>query len=227
MDLQLIGKKALITGGSKGIGLAIKKALEAEGVECTSWSRSEGVDLMKEIPKVPKVDILINNVGGMGTCSYEDSADCMFKNYGIMNIITERFLEKCDPKKYGRVITISSIFGKETGENPWFCASKSSQIAYMKSQSKRWSEYEIKRKGKDIKGSTITTTYKSNITFNTICPGYINTKPEIREYAKKHSISAVGKPEDVANIVVFLCSPKANFINGACITVDGGESHSF
>ena len=64
MDLKLKGKKALITGGSKGIGLAIKKALEKEGVKVISWSRSEGVDVMKDIPEIPKADILINNVGG-------------------------------------------------------------------------------------------------------------------------------------------------------------------
>ena len=66
MDLKLKGKRALVTGGSKGIGLAIKKALEAEGVEVISWSRSEGVDLMKEIPDIPDVDFIIHNVGGMG-----------------------------------------------------------------------------------------------------------------------------------------------------------------
>ena len=201
MELNLKGKKALITGGSKGIGLAIKKALEAEGVECISWSRSEGVDLMKlkELPKnLPDIDILINNVGGCGTATLEESGICMNKNWGIMLMMTEAFLQL--NKNWGRVITISSIYGKEKGHNPYFTAAKAAQIAYMKSLA-----------GKYL-----------NCTFNTICPGHIDVgkpmpyKPEI-----------IGKPEDVADIVVFLCSDRASHIDGACITVDGGESHAF
>src|SRR3990167_7742216 len=112
MNLNLNGKKALVTGGSKGIGLAIKKALEKEGVKVFSLSRTEGIDLLelKNEDRLPKANILINNVGGMGNCTYEDSWICMQKNYGIMNILTESFLRS--KPKWGRVITISSIFGK-------------------------------------------------------------------------------------------------------------------
>ncbi len=203
MELKLKGKTALITGGSKGIGLAIKKALEKEGVKCISWSRTEGQDLMRGIDlenyvNLLKADILINNVGGMGTCTREDAEDCIFKNYRLTQMLTDFYLLK--KKDWGRVITISSIYGKEKGTNPYFTAAKAAQIAYMKS-------IAGKHKG---------------ITFNTICPGHIDVgkkmlyKPEI-----------IGKPEDVAGIVTFLCSDLASHINGACITVDGGESHAF
>jgi len=59
-------------------------------------------------------------------------------------------------------------------------------------------------------------------TFNTICRGHINVGKSFPYKPEK-----VGKPEDVANIVTFLCSNKASYINGANITVDGGESHAF
>ena len=203
MELKLKGKTALITGGSKGIGLAIKKALEKEGVKCISWSRTEGQDLMRGIDlenyvNLLKADILINNVGGMGTCTREDAEDCIFKNYRLTQMLTDFYLLK--KKDWGRVITISSIYGKEKGTNPYFTAAKAAQIAYMKS-------IAGKHKG---------------ITFNTICPGHIDVgkkmlyKPEI-----------IGKPKDVAGIVTFLCSDLSSHINGACITVDGGESHAF
>jgi len=202
MELGLKGKKALVTGGSKGIGLAIKQALEKEGVEVTSWSRSEGVNLMRQLkenkPKMPKVDILINNVGGLGTGGYNKSDKIMHMNYGLTNIITKWFLEY--KPKFGRVVTISSMYGKEKGHNPWFTAAKAAQIAYMKSMAGR------------IKG----------VTFNTICPGHIDVGKQFPDNPK-----IIGKPEDVANIVIFLCSDLAKHINGATITVDGGESHSF
>jgi len=207
MDLNLKGKKAIVTGGSHGIGLAIKKALEAEGVKVISWSREEGQDLMRaldlvDLSKLLEVDILINNIGGMGTCAREDADDCIFKNYRITQLLTDFFLAK--DRTWGRVITISSFYGKEKGPNPYFVASKAAQIGFMKS----------------IAGK------HDGITFNVICPGCINTKPSIKEFAQKNKLS-LGEPEDIANIVTFLCSNKASHINGAIITCDGGDSHAF
>lgn len=200
MDLNLKGKTALITGGSHGIGLAIRKALEKEGIKVISWSRSEGQDLMikEDMPDMPDIDILINNIGGMGRVTYEDSWICMKKNYGLTSILTEQFLRK--KKKWGRVIAISSIFGKEKGQNQYFTATKAAQIAYMKSLA-----------------GTI-----NGITFNTICPGFVDVGKPIPSSEKTNI-----KPEDIANIVAFLCSDLAKYINGACIVIDGGISHSF
>lgn len=198
MNLNLKGKKCLITGGSKGIGLAIKKALEKEGVKVISWSRSEGIDLMGKIPKLPKIDILINNVGGGGT--WNSSDDIFNINYEVMGDLTVQFINQNPKRKYGRVITISSIYGKEKGPNPVFTASKAAQIAFMKSLAGKY------------KGGT----------FNTICPGHIDVGKEFPDNPQ-----IIGKPSDVASLVTFLCSDLASHINGATITVDGGESHSF
>ncbi len=203
MDLNLKDKTAFVTGGSKGIGLAIKEALEIEGVNVTSLSRSEGYDLMSNgFPEAHKLaresDILINNLGGMGTCRPEDYMECMKKNYGISIRLIEGFLSR--KRDYGRIITISSIYGKEAGHNPGFTATKAAQIAMMKSYSRKYRK----------------------TTFNTICPGHIDTGKPFPDDPK-----IIGQPQDVANLVLFLCSNKAKHINGACITVDGGESISF
>lgn len=207
MELNLKGKKALITGGSKGIGLAIKKALEKEGVKCISWSRSEGIDLTKGIDieryqQIGDFDILINNVGGMGTWSEEFALDIMFKNWGIAQKLTNLYVNN---RESGKVITISSIYGKERGLSPSFTSAKAAQIAYMKTLA---GNYNTSKK----------------FTFNTVCPGYINTG-KLDDYDFQYH--RVGNPEDVAGIVTFLCSDLAKHINGACITVDGGESRSF
>lgn len=195
MELNIKGKKALITGGSKGIGLAIKKALEKEGVEVISWSRSEGVDLMKEVPKMFDADFVIHNVGGGGTWSKEYYEDIMKKNYFILVELINNLAHSVT-----RVIAISSIYGKEAGFNEAFTAAKSAEIAFMKVCSRKY----------------------NGTTFNTICPGHIDVGKTFPDNSK-----IIGKPEDVAGIVTFLCSDLAKHINGACITVDGGESHSF
>jgi 3-oxoacyl-[acyl-carrier protein] reductase len=98
---------------------------------------------------------------------------------------------------WGRIITISSIFGKEAGGRPWFNMAKAAEISLMKSLAGKY----------------------RGITFNSIAPGHIDIGTK--------NFTGQGKPEDVANIVVFLCSDRAKHINGACITVDGGESRSF
>lgn len=197
MELNLEGKTAVITGGSRGIGKAIKEELEKEGVYCIDVSRSTGYDLMGEGLKkaldLMSVEILINNVGGCGTS--DNWKLQMDKNYGIMAMLTLEYLKH--KRTWGRVITIASIYGKEKGNNPGFTASKAAEIAFMKCLA---GQYE-------------------GITFNTVSPGYIEVG--------KHQKEKGGNPEDVAKVVTFLCSDQARYINGENIVIDGGESHSF
>ena len=193
MNLNLKNKTALISGGSAGIGLAIKKALEKEGCKVISWSRSEGVDLMTPWrywtiqEKFPKFDILINCVGGMGRSEFPGYKSCMEKNYGIMAELTMKFLEK--KRKFGRVITIGSIYGTYPGNNPWFAAAKSAQIMFMKSLAGKY----------------------PNITFNCVSPGVVSDAGKITDVPLKS--------KDVANLVTFLCSDRAKYIDGQNIVV--------
>jgi 3-oxoacyl-[acyl-carrier protein] reductase len=169
---------------------------------------------MKEIPPIPdNIDILVNNVGGMGRCIEEDYFEAMKKNYGIAENLTmqfihqffssNRFSSSSLPIRFkGKVITIASIFGKEAGTNPGFTAAKAAEIAFMKSMANK----------------------HAHITFNTICPGYIDVN-------KSFGISVdprfVGKPKDIAKLASFLASEDTNFISGACIVVDGGFTVSY
>jgi len=204
MELNLRGKTAAVTGASRGIGRAILTELLNEGVNVIDLSRTEGIDLMTKqgMEKAKKIvrnaDILINNVGGMGKSKPEEWWECMKKNYGTMAELTQEYLKT--KRSWGRVITISSMYGKEKGLSPWFSAAKSAQIAYMKVLAGRH------------KGTT----------FNTICPSHIDVGKPFPDNPK-----IIGKPKDVASLVVFLCSDRASHINGACIAVDGGASHSF
>jgi len=212
MELGLKGKKALVTGGSKGIGKAIVDLLIQEGAEVMILSRTQGlkVDVLSDdLSSIPNdFDILINNVGGGGRWgseeyeSFNEWDEVYKKNAGAATKLTMKCLPYMKQKNWGRVITISSIYGKESGGRPWFVMAKSAEIALMKSLA---GKYE-------------------GVTFNTIAPGYINVGKDFGNIPEK---AKIGFPEDVANLVIFLCSDKAKFINGACITVDGGESKSF
>ena len=240
MDLK--NKTALITGGTKGIGRAICLALAREGCDIFSFSRNEenndnlelelrnlglggsyisfqsdaindgdSVELMRR----HDIDILINNIGGGG--SWKNYWEVMKINYKLTVQFTELVLENMAERKWGRVITIASVYGKEAHANPYFSAAKSAQIAYMKSMSRK----RYVRKG---------------ITFNTISPGVISCghsyeknkdTDKFKDMVKVTPMGRIGKPEDVANVVKFLCSEEASYINGANIVVDGGQSVGF
>jgi 3-oxoacyl-[acyl-carrier protein] reductase len=223
-DVRVRPTRVLVTGGSRGIGLAIAEQLVAEGKQVTVCSREypannwnhriqwfrcdvlEPEDISALINRLGEMDILINNVGGGGRWG-EDKLPEDFNEWGIVYQkntdaaieFTCAFLPHMRAQKWGRVITISSIYGKEGGGKPWFTMAKAAEIAFMKSMAMQ-----------KIPG----------VTFNTIAPGYINVD------GKPYQEGA-GTTEDMAHLVSFLCSDKAKHINGACIVVDGGESRSF
>lgn len=235
MELGLKDKFAIVTGNSRGIGKEITLALRKEGVKVPDISRTTGYDLMTNegisrlVNDYPECDILCNSVGGGGRWGSEIPEeteekvweDVYKKNAMIAMRLTMKFLPHMLRKKWGRVVTIASIYGYEGGGRPWFNMAKSAEISLMKSLS-LMPRYATK-----------------NITFNSVCPGFImipdtgwerikNEQPEEYEQAiNPIPAKRLGTPEDVANLVVFLCSQKASYINGAAIPVDGGLSKSF
>lgn len=235
MDLNLKNKFAIVTGNSRGIGKAITDLLREEGCEVPDISRSTGYDLMTEegvnklLKDYPKCDILVNSVGGGGRWGkeiFEETElnvweDVFQKNAGIAVILTMNYLSYMTENNWGRVVTVSSIFGYEAGGKPWFNIAKAAQISLMKTLSKE-SRYVTR-----------------NITFNTIAPGFImientgwekmkNEEPEkFKEIIKQLPMQRLGTVQEIANAVVFLCSDRASLVNGACINVDGAQSHSF
>ena len=177
-----------------------------------------------------KIDILINNVGGGGRWGdkvIENTKmnvweDVYKKNVSSAIELTMMSIKLMKKNKWGRVITISSIHGKEAGGLPWFNMSKAAQISLMKSLSIQ--KYLV----------------RSGITFNTVAPGAIYIKntgieklklKNIKKYNKyvndNYPIGRLGKPEEVADLVTFLTSEKAKFINGSCFTIDGGATRSY
>ncbi len=256
------GKTAIVTGGSHGIGLAIAHQLGENGCKVIVCSRSQErldstktefdklnincatykfdaldpqdtLDVVRDIIKDhPKIDILINNVGGGGSWGLSDVTktdisvwrEVIEKNTFSTSIFTQQVLPLMTQNGWGRVITISSIIGKESRANcrPWFNMAKAAQIALMKSLSK---DIKLVRKG---------------ITFNTVSPGGIfieetgfeklkKENPAVYESMvdKDYPLGRQGSPEEVANLVTFLCSESSSLINGSQIVIDGGQTNSY
>jgi 3-oxoacyl-[acyl-carrier protein] reductase len=260
MDLGIAGKRALVTGGTHGIGLAIAQALAAESCHVAICSRtaerveaaraqlaSSGVEVLAlqadalddgDIHRVMDeidhrwgaLDILVNNVGGggrWGKPSVEDTGIATWrevyqKNAGAATLFTQRALVPMRRQKWGRVVAITSIYGKEGGGRPWFTMAKAAEVALMKSLAL---DRDLVRDG---------------ITFNSVAPGGIRIEgtgfddEEARDpkafqamIDRDYPLGRMGKPAEVAAMVAFLCSERAALVNGAQIVVDGGQTHSF
>ena len=244
-------KVALVTGGSHGIGKAICIALANDGYDIAFCARGERYDLSQTsdaillknkrcsaftinityelnirdmvnsiLDKFNRIDVLINNVGGGNSwgnnkdwhlTSIDTWNEVMTQNLMSAVALTNLVIPNMVKNEFGRVITISSAFGKEAVGNRCFQTAKSAQISFMKSMASN-KKYASK-----------------NITFNTVCPGFIDMpdKKIPESYLKSIPSGRFGNTNDISELVSFLCSDKASYINGSCIVVDGGYTKSF
>ena len=177
------------------------------------------------------LQILVNNVGGGGRWGKETVEDTGLelwsevyeKNAMAAVRFTRRALPHMRRTRWGRIVTITSIYGgKEGGGRPCSAMAKAAETALMKSL------------------SAMTYLVREGITFNSVAPGGIDIagtgfddekRRDPRAFERMidadYPLGRLGTPEEVAAVVVFLCSAQASLVNGANITVDGGQSRSF
>lgn len=173
-------------------------------------------------------EILINNVGGGGRWGKEDILatspkvwdEVLQKNYGATLSFTLKALPRMMESGFGRVIAITSVYGEIISGRPWFNVAKVAQTVLMQNFARR-SEYVSR-----------------GITFNTVAPGAImipdtgwaklaeESPTEYEAFCQSLPLRRLGTPEEVADVVGFLCSAKASLVNGTSVRVDGGESLS-
>ncbi len=242
----LEGQTALITGGSRGIGRAIalemarqganvafsdlkydetakqtEKELNELGVKAKAYasdasSFSESENLINDVvAEFGNIDILVNNAGITRDTLLMRMTEDMWDDVLRINLKSAFNLTKAVQKymlkqRKGSIINMSSIVG--LGGNAGqanYAASKAGMIAFTKSVAQ-----EIGAR---------------NIRVNAIAPGFIETEmtgqlsEEVKkEWAEKIPLKRAGKPEDVANMAVFLASEMSAYVTGQVFTVCGG-----
>ena len=260
MDLQLKGKRALVTGSSSGIGEGIAKALVQEGVTVVVHGRNEtqvsrvfqeivanggeafiaigdlatdaGAEQVvdKTLSTLGSVDILINNAGAYFMRNWMNSTPSQWIELYNINVvsmvrITRLLVPQMRKLSWGRIINMSSSVATQPMSTADYSATKAANLNLTVSLAKELAE--------------------TGITVNTVSPGSIVTPglneimlqvastqgwgtdlQQIQKYMLKgmmsNPTSRLGTVEDVANLVTFLSSPLAGYINGANLRVDGG-----
>jgi 3-oxoacyl-[acyl-carrier protein] reductase len=258
MDLELKNKVAIVTGSSRGLGLASAKALAAEGCRVclcartesqlrtaaedvsraaggadrvhavtADVSRLEGVQTVidETVAAFGGIDILVNNVGlGRGAGILEASDDEWHDAFDQTVMPAVRASRLAVPHMQRRgggvIIIVASIFGREAGGRMTYNAVKAAEISLAKSLAQQLAA--------------------SNIRVNSVSPGSIlfeggswwkrqQADPEgIAEFVKREiPFGRFGRPEEVGDVVAFLASPRASWISGTSIVVDGCQSRAF
>ncbi|MGB1749060.1 MAG: SDR family NAD(P)-dependent oxidoreductase, partial [Dehalococcoidia bacterium] len=246
----------LITGGSRGLGRQSALALANEGVNVAICARGEdtlnqtadelratgvkvaafvadlsteqgAIDLAGKVEaELGSIDILVNNVGGsLGTSdlvasSLDDFHMVMDANLWSAVALMKHVVPGMQERGWGRVINISSIYGREYGGTAPYMTAKAAMIAASK--------------------HTAMTVAKDGVTVNSIAPGSIlfdggswdrfqqsNTPEQVAEFIDRNlPMGKFGWPEPIGASVAFLASQQADLITGACLNVDGGQSHN-
>jgi len=241
---MLKDKIILITGSSSGIGAATARLAKKYGATPILHGKTESKELknlakelnceyifcdvvdkitvesevQRILKKVKKIDILVNSAGIALSEEFLESTDEVWLDVFKTNVLgTTHFCQAVIPQmqknKYGRIVNISSIKGYPvTSGGAAYSASKASIITITASLAKQFAPY---------------------IAVNAVAPGYTDTPMSLTrtsgkamEKAKTSLVERVGRPEEIAEVILFLASDKASFITGQTILVDGGYSIS-
>ncbi len=254
MDLGLKGKVAMLTGASRGLGRAMALALAAEGVsisicargaevlaQATDELRASGAAVLAQgadvndaaametwtaatVREFGGVDILINNAGGAKVGTLKQLDDEGWRQAFDLNFFSAvRLARLCAPEMQkrggGSIINISSIYGREAGGPLTYNSSKAAMISLTKGLARELAPHGV-RVNAIAPGSII---YPGGT-----WEGLFNANPAFEKDFVSHEFPAgrLGRPEEVAYAVVMLASPRASWITGTCIPVDGAQGRS-
>ena len=245
VPFRLDGRRALVTGGASGIGEHTVRALSGAGASVIVADRNlEGAKTLAEalgeavsavqidvtdpasvkevFEGLDRLDILVNNagvahVGNIEETELEDWRRVFEVNVDGVFLVTKQAFPLLLASGHGSIVNISSVAGlTAVGRRFAYCASKGAVIALTRQ---------------------LACDYAKQLRVNCICPGTVHTpfvegyldkfhkheKDKVREQLHaRQPIGRMGRPDEIAHMVLYLCSDEAEYVQGSIITIDGG-----
>lgn len=242
---RLDGRRALVTGGASGIGEQTVRTLAQAGAEVliadlnaeaadklaaevgngasgVTMDVSDRASVEAAFAKIDRLDYLINNagighVGSIEECDSDDWSRVMRVNVDGPFHATQAALPQLLASPHGAVVNIGSVAGLVGIKRRFaYCVSKAAVVAMTRQ---------------------LAADYSGRLRVNCICPGTVDTpfveaylekyhkheKVEMREQLNaRQPIGRLGKPSEIAHMVLYLCSDEAEFVQGATLEIDGG-----
>jgi 3-oxoacyl-[acyl-carrier protein] reductase len=236
MELGIAGRVAVVTGGGRGIGAAVVQRLQAEGARVLDASRATGVDVTapdaaQRVAEAAgaEVDILVNNAGTTDVKGLDQLEDADWQAQWDLHVMAPmRLMKALAPgmaeRGWGRIVNVCSSAGKRPSQtNPAYSVTKAAQLS-------------LSRTFADLYAA-------QGVLVNAVAPGPVasplwmadggladqsaRARGISREAAldvqrSKVPLGRFAEPEEVADVIAFLCSERASTVAGAAWSADGG-----
>jgi 3-oxoacyl-[acyl-carrier protein] reductase len=241
MDLNITGRTAVVTGGNRGIGAAIVRGLEGEGATVVPVSRASGIDVTD--PAAPQriadavggpVDILVNNAGTSANRPLHELTDDEWQAAWDLHVMAplrlmRHFAPLMAERGWGRIVNVTTSTAKRPSSTN--------------------ASYTVSKVAEQALSRVFADNYASRgVLVNAVAPGPtggelwlgegglldqmaqqldVSREEALTVQRGKVPLGRLGDEDEIAAVVVFLCSERASFVTGSAWSVDGGIVPTF